>query len=83
MKKVVLMTTLGCHLCEVAEGLIVESLPGLGVGVEAQEIAEDDQLVDKYGVRIPVLVCEISGQELAWPFDAAGLVGFVKQLPEA
>lgn len=77
------MTTLGCHLCEVAEELIVEHLPGLGVDVEAQDIAEDDQMVEKYGVRIPVLVCEISGQELAWPFDAAGLVSFIQQLPEA
>lgn len=80
MKNLVLMTTAGCHLCEVAEGIIVSSLVQ-GCVVEAQDIAQSDALIEQYGVRIPVLVCESSGQELGWPFDADQLLAFVAQLP--
>ncbi len=80
MKNLVLMTTAGCHLCEVAEGIIVSSLVQDCV-VEAQDIAQSDALIEQYGVRIPVLVCENSGQELGWPFDADQLLAFVAQLP--
>lgn len=82
MKHLVLMTTSGCHLCEIAEHLIVTNLSQNCV-VEAQDIAESDALIDQYGIRIPVLVCEVSGRELGWPFDAQGLMGFVADLPEA
>ncbi len=82
MKNLVLMTTAGCHLCEVAEGIIVSSLVQDCV-VEAQDIAQSDALIEQYGVRIPVLVCENSGQELGWPFDADQLLAFVAQLPDS
>ncbi|MCV6589929.1 MAG: glutaredoxin family protein [Marinobacterium sp.] len=81
MKTLVLMTTAGCHLCEVAEQLIVETLT-TGCVVEAQDIAESDALIDQYGIRIPVLVCEQSGVELGWPFDQTQLAEFIAQLPE-
>ena len=40
------------------------------------EIANDDQLFERYGLRIPVLAFDPLGepsQELAWPFDEAEL----------
>ena len=75
------MTTLGCHLCEVAEQLIVSTLTD-GCMVEAEDIADSDDLIALYGERIPVLRCEVSGAELGWPFDAGQLAEFVAQLPD-
>jgi len=82
MKNLVLMTTAGCHLCEVAEGIIVSTLVE-GCVVEAQDIAHSDALIEQYGTSIPVVVCERSGQALGWPFDAQQLAAFVAQLPES
>jgi glutaredoxin len=55
-----------CHLCEEAEAILHK------IGIEAAhiDIAEDDELLEKYGVRIPVLKRVDTGAELGWPFDA-------------
>ena len=63
-----------CHLCEEAEAI----LHALGVEAEYVDIADDDELVEKYGVRIPVVQRMDTGAELGWPFDAAGVVGFLE-----
>lgn len=59
-----LYTTAGCHLCEHAEGIIEQA------GREAilLDIADNTDLIERYGVRIPV-VADASGRELGWPFD--------------
>lgn len=62
-----------CHLCETAETLLHEA----GIAYTAVDIAEDDKLLDRYGVRIPVLRRTDTGTELGWPFDAAALSGFL------
>lgn len=67
-----LYTTLGCHLCEEAHGMLSYMLQndaqlGNQFAVQLVEIANDDALVEKYGIRIPVL--SIETQELGWPFD--------------
>ncbi|MFG6158045.1 glutaredoxin family protein [Halomonas sp. 1390] len=57
-----LYTTLGCHLCEQLEALLA-TLCAEPYRLERVEISDDDALVERYGVRIPVLVDE-AGQEL-------------------
>ncbi len=80
MRHFLLMSTGGCHLCDQAIEVIVSSLdPGLH-SVDEVDIAEDDALVECYGVRIPVLVDEASGAELGWPFDRAALMAFIDGL---
>ena len=37
--------------------------------VEMIDIADDTFLFELYGVRIPVVKNEESGEELGWPFD--------------
>lgn len=37
--------------------------------VETIDIADDPYLFELYGVRIPVVKNEQSGEELGWPFD--------------
>lgn len=65
--KLVLYMTCGCHLCEQAESVLREQA---GVVVRLVEIADDEELLERYGVRIPVLRRLDTGAELGWPFDA-------------
>ncbi|MCL9783109.1 glutaredoxin family protein [Vibrio sp. S4M6] len=64
-----LYSTEGCHLCELAFGLISEL--NLGLKVEIVDIAFDDKLFERYGVTIPVL--SYGASELGWPFDSIQL----------
>ncbi|AAU92202.1 MULTISPECIES: glutaredoxin family protein [Methylococcus] len=68
----VLYGTDGCHLCEEAG----ELLAGLGVVATAVDILGDDHLLQRYGLRIPVLR-DGAGRELDWPFDAAAARRFL------
>lgn len=60
-----LLTTAGCHLCDQALLLIRQAVPQ--AEIELCDIAEDDQLIERYGELIPVLC--YGGQELRWPFS--------------
>ena len=46
------------------------------VDVELIDIADDDELVDLYGVKIPVLRCSNSQKVLCWPFDECAINDF-------
>lgn len=43
------------------------------IEIEAIDIADDSFLFELYGVRIPVVKNEESGEELGWPFDSEQL----------
>ena len=62
-----------CHLCEEAQAILHE----LGIQAEHIDIADDDELLEKYGIRIPVLKRVDTGAELGWPFDAAAVSRFL------
>ncbi|MCL2914146.1 glutaredoxin family protein [Shewanella corallii] len=62
----------GCHLCEMA----AELLSAMQLNFVHQDICDDEQLAERYGIRIPVLATE-SGQELNWPFDEAAVKQFL------
>ncbi len=82
MRHFLLMSTSGCHLCDEAIDIIVSTLDPALHSVDEVDIALDDVTLERYGVRIPVLVDEISGAELGWPFDQAGLLAFIAGLPD-
>jgi len=68
MDRLILYTTEGCHLCEVGAALL-RSMPELSrTPIVEIDIAANDELVRRYGTRIPVVACE--GRERAWPFNA-------------
>ena len=69
-----LYTTAGCHLCEHAEQILYDN----GCAFTPVDIAEDLALLERYGVRIPV-VCDGQGRELGWPFDGSQLTAFLRQ----
>lgn len=73
-----LYTTLGCHLCEQAEQLLMDVLPQYpGLEWQAVEIADDPVLVERYGVSIPVIALTGVSEELGWPFDADALIDYL------
>jgi len=72
-----LFGTLGCHLCEVAEALLMPFVEH-GLLVELVDIGEDETQVETYGLRIPVLRRCDTGAELNWPFDADQIVAFLQ-----
>ena len=78
MRSVILYTTLGCHLCEQAKALIKPLLAECDWQLQEVDIADDNHLMAKYGIRIPVLAIPNTGIEnadnadieLDWPFTA-------------
>lgn len=73
--RVQLLTTAGCHLCEEAQALVKRAAPT--VELELVDIAEDDQLIERYGTRIPVL--RQGERELAWPFSLLDVRGWLSR----
>lgn len=81
MLSLTLYSTSGCHLCEVAEALIVPLLATHPCVVEVIDIAEADALIERYGTRIPVLQRTDTGDELGWPFSAEDFLAFIDVAP--
>jgi hypothetical protein len=75
-----LYTTLGCHLCEQAEQMLLAVLPQFpALDLLAIEISDDPALVQRYGLRIPVICLSGATEELGWPFDDASLVDYLRR----
>ncbi len=72
-----LFGTLGCHLCEVAESMLMEFVQR-GLLVELVDIADDESWFEDYSLRIPVLRRVDTGAELGWPFSADEVVAFLR-----
>ena len=66
--------TESCHLCEAAEAILHQA----GLAAIKIDIAADEQLFEKYSLRIPVLQRIENDAELDWPFDAAAVARFLK-----
>lgn len=65
--QLILLGTQGCHLCEQAEHI----LQTIDVAYQYQDIMDDEKLLARYGIHIPVLLESVAGaKELYWPFDA-------------
>lgn len=70
----VLFGTEGCHLCELAQAVIMNVAGKITVDVYLEDIVDTEGLVERYGLRIPVLLNDNNGAELDWPFDEAQLL---------
>ena len=76
MRVLNLYTTQGCHLCEAAAAMVKkQQVPDLAL--QLVEISESEELMDIYGVRIPVLKFNDEKAELGWPFTAEELNDFL------
>ena len=76
-KQLLLYTTEGCHLCEQARALVAPLLSAEHVQLLAVEISDSDELVERYGIRIPVLRFSDAPEELGWPFDDQAVQAFL------
>ena len=61
--------TVGCHLCEQAEAIVIQLKQSFDIDLEVIDIAESDEGVAQFGERIPVLENKNAQQMLDWPFD--------------
>ncbi|GHC31447.1 glutaredoxin family protein [Aidingimonas halophila] len=77
MTRLTLYTTLGCHLCERLEAEFAR-LSDDPVTLERVDIADDDELLARYGERIPVLA-DMNGHELDRGFDPERLTGWLAE----
>lgn len=77
MKTILLYSTPGCHLCEMAKDIISPLLDHYALYLEEIDIAESDELIERYGVRIPVLKFPDRADDLGWPFDATQIQSFL------
>jgi len=67
-----LYATSACRLCEQAEAVLASVQWPIAITVEVVDVSESDELLQRYGQRIPVLAvpqADGSLQELQWPFD--------------
>ena len=71
-----LYTTSNCHLCEQAEQLL-KSIKEVQ-DITLIEIAINDDLIELYGTRIPVLQRTDNLAELSWPFNSDEVKAFIK-----
>lgn len=71
--------TVGCHLCEQAEALLTVVLErrGLNPRVSSVDIADHDELQNRFGEKIPVVERLDTGGQLDWPFGASELDDFL------
>jgi len=78
--QITLFTTLSCHLCEDALAMLqyFKDQSALSFTIDLIEITDSEELVEQYGVRIPVLRHSESNQELNWPFNPEQLARFLQ-----
>jgi hypothetical protein len=65
-------STEGCHLCDIAVGLLIQLINPNDIYIELIDIAEvdnSDEMIEQYGERIPVFSSGDKATELQWPFD--------------
>ena len=74
MTELVLFTTVGCHLCEQAESMLQLLGQQQSFILVKTDIADQPELMERYGIRIPVVRNEIKGEEIGWPFDQQQLL---------
>lgn len=76
---IVLLSTEACHLCELAQQVLMQVHQHHPLEVYLQDIADDEVMVESYGTRIPVLLDEVSGSELGWPFDMDSVLNWLEK----
>lgn len=78
MTQLVLYTTSHCHLCEQALELLIRLKEQYAINWITKEISDDDDLIEKYGIRIPVIQRIDNQSELNWPFSENEIVMLIK-----
>ena len=77
MKELKFFTTQGCHLCEQAGEILTVLQKKYMFELDVIDIAVEQELVEKYGLNIPVLMNADNKEELYWPFDVDEIVNLL------
>ncbi|MEY2681109.1 MAG: hypothetical protein RL661_1340 [Pseudomonadota bacterium] len=82
MLHLTLYGTSGCHLCDEARDLLDEALhqQGKSIDLVLVDVADRDESMARYGLRIPVLRHANSDRELDWPFGPSEVRHFLNNL---
>ena len=80
--ELILYSTPACHLCVTAYALISPYLTRRDIPLQEVDISTSDALIDRYGIRIPVLRFSDSEEELGWPFSEAQFLTFIDRVVE-
>lgn len=76
MNTLILYSTSACHLCETAKTIILPELVRYQLELEEVDVSESDELIERYGEKIPVLA--LTSHELNWPFSHAQFLAFIE-----
>jgi glutaredoxin len=68
--RLILYTKVDCPLCDEARDILQRVARAQPVVVEEVDIERDPELVERYGMRIPVVASPATGSETGWPFGA-------------
>ncbi|NOQ94948.1 MAG: glutaredoxin family protein [Methylophaga sp.] len=77
--QITLYTTAGCHLCDLADAILLALSEQHHLDILYTEIGDDDDLVECYGIRIPVIRFS-DGTEIGWPFEQHDIETKLSQL---
>lgn len=80
--KLTLYTTSHCHLCEQAETMLTSVSAKYDIQWLAHEIAYDENLLDLYGTKIPVIKRQDNNAEISWPFSAEAIITLINTIPQ-
>lgn len=72
-----LYSTSHCHLCEQAESLLVTLSKQYDIRWMLVEITDDAELLENYGIKIPVLKRLSDQSEIVWPFTIVDVEWFI------
>ena len=75
--RLILYSTLGCHLCEQVEEMLCHLQASFPHRLVKLDIADDDELLAAYATEIPVLLRVDIDMEMAWPFTIDQLAQFL------
>ncbi|WP_445366177.1 glutaredoxin family protein [Microbulbifer sp. ANSA001] len=77
--ELMLYTTLGCTLCEKAKLEIWPLLKQYGLRLKEVDIADDDELFERFHLSIPVVGLGNPDDVRAWPFSQSQLDEWLAQ----
>ena len=77
MKGIKLFSSPGCHLCELGEEILLGVQTTYKFQIEIVDISTSEQLVEKYGIMIPVLLNTENGNHLYWPFNVEEIISLL------
>ena len=77
MLELTLYSTSHCHLCEEAETSLASISNQYDIKWNTIEITNNDELLEMYGVKIPVIKRADNDYEICWPFTTKDIVKLI------